>query len=443
MHDTIVIGGGISGLTAAYHLHEAGHNVLVLEANPTSGGSIRTRQVNGFTLEEGPSTLRVENQETVNLLNTLGLTSRAIEASPFSKDRFIVRNGRLVATPSSPQEVLATPLLSLKAKVRVIVEPFIPKSKLEDESVASFTRRRVGGEFADFTVSPFVSGIYAGDSEKLSIRSAFPVLWELEHQYGSLIRGAISRKRNVSSPKFVKRIVSFPNGLAEITDRLSENLGNALMTDSPVDSISRSSQGFIVSTKRAAWPAKRVIVAAPAYSAAQMIRSMAPTLANTLGQIEYPPVAVVQFGFPAAAFRQAPRGFGFLIPPREKRQILGCIYSSSLYPNKAPDGQTLLTIMLGGATNPEIVKLSDEELVKTAMVELGSLLQIASAPTFVHVARWERAIPQYNLGYHHKMAAISIAESQFPGITFLANYRGGVSLSACIKNATELARGLV
>ncbi len=442
MPDFIVIGAGISGLTVGHKLARAGKDVIVLESSTTAGGKIATERVDGYLLEAGPSSLRVENKETVDLIEECGLSGRAIEASPNSKKRFILKNGRWIKIPSTSSEAISTPLFPLSGKLRITLEPFIYKTKLDDESAASFIERRLGNEVLDYAADPFISGIYAGDPHKLSMRHAFPKMWKAEQEHGSLLRARI-KGRNGHPNDLKPRVLSFPDGLSELTNAMKSKLGDRLQLHNSALSIGRSANQYAVSTSAENFHSSQIIFALPAYDVASMIESFTPDLSRALLAVDYPPVAVVYLGYPKDRFAIVPEGFGGLIPSIENRNILGVIFSSSNFLNRAPEGHILFTVLIGGARHSEIAEWPNEKILEMATSEINDLLKPNGSPAFRHIRLWKRAIPQYNLGYSAILDAINSAELDNPGLHFIGNYRGGISMGACIRNATELANRLV
>ncbi len=443
MPEFIVIGAGISGLTVAHKLVRAGKDVIVLESSDTAGGKILTERIDGYLLEAGPNSLRVENQETVDLIEECGLTSRMIEASPNSKKRFILKDGNWVKIPGGPGEALSSPLFSLGGKLRISLELFIPKTKSDDESAASFVARRLGKEVLDYAADPFITGIYAGDPQKLSMRYAFPSMWNVEQRYGSLLKGMVKGRKGHTKDKIKPRIISFPEGLSELMNAIKSQLSHCLQLHNGALRIERVQNGFIVMTSTETFEARQIIFASPAYDVAPMIHTIAPVLTKTLNGVAYPSVAVVYLGYREDQFSPQPEGFGELIPSKENRKILGVIFNSSNFPDRAPEGHLLFTILMGGARKAEIVEQQDDKILETALKEINDLLKPSDAPTFQHVRVWKRAIPQYNMGYATVLDEIQRTEQNNPGLHFIGNYRGGISMGACIKNATELAKKLV
>ncbi len=443
MPEIIVIGAGISGLTAAYKLAKAGKDVAVLESSDKAGGKIQTERIDGFLLEAGPNSLRVENQESLDLIEELGLSSRSIEASPNAKKRFILKNGNWVKVPANPKEAITTSLFSILAKLRVALEPFLSRTPFPDESVSTFISRRLGTEVYEYAANPFITGIYAGDPSKLSMRYAFPSMWNAEQQHGSLIRGLVKARKNRLASKVKPKVISFSEGLSELTSTLRNELKDRIEFHNGAIRLERTSSGFVITSSSRAIDAKSVICSLPAYETAEIISPISSILSTTLRAIDYPPVAVAYLGFRNDQFEKIPEGFGGLIPSKEHRNILGIIFSSSNFPNRAPEGHSLLTAILGGACSRGLAQKSGEEILKIARDEITELLRPKGSPVFQHLRVWTQAIPQYNVGYGDVLSALYKAENENPGLYFIGNYRGGIAMGACIRNATELARKLV
>ena len=443
MPEVVVIGAGISGLTAAFKLAKAGKDVLVLESSDKAGGKIQTERIEGYLLEAGPNSLRVENQETWDLIEELGLSSRIIAASPNSKKRFILKNGNWIKVPSNPKEAITTPLFSLSGKLRVLAEPFIARMNSTDETVKSFISRRLGRQVYEYAANPFVTGIYAGDPAKLSMRLAFPSMWNAEQKFGSLIKGMLKSRKSSERPRVKRSVISFPEGLSELTLALQGKLKDRIEFHNGAIRLERTSTGYAVSSSSRSIEANTVICSLPAYEIAEVIPTISTELPEILRSIDYPPVAVAFLGFRNDQFDQVPEGFGGLIPSKENRNILGIIFSSSNFSNRAPDGHQLFTVIMGGASNRQIPQRSEEEILQIAKNEVSELLKPKGAPIFQHLRVWNHAIPQYNLGYGNVLEALDRTEKENPGLYFIGNYRNGIAMGACIKNATELALRLV
>ncbi len=275
------------------------------------------------------------------------------------------------------------------------------------------------------------------------MRHGFPSMWHAEQEQGSLMKGMIRNRSKTAKKNFRPRVISFPEGLSELTTALRNALGQHIRLHEDALNIERTQNGFSITSASDVFRCERIIFALPAYDAAPMLQAIAPNLSNSLRNIIYPPVAVVYLGYSDNQFSRIPEGFGGLIPSKENRKILGIIFSSSNFPNRAPADHLLLTIIMGGATQQDIVSKSDTEILDVATAEVNGLLNPRGAPAFQHVLFWKRAIPQYNVGYGAVLDAINLAEAENPGMHFIGNYRNGISMGASIKNATELAKKLV
>ncbi|MBS1215386.1 MAG: protoporphyrinogen oxidase [Proteobacteria bacterium] len=442
--DVIVAGAGISGLTTAWELHRGGHRVLVLEAQSRPGGAIGTTREAGALVESGPNSMLETSPLIAKLVGEVGLAGERVEANPAAKKRFILRGGRLIPVPTSPGAFFSTPLFSAGTKLGLLREPFIPRhSGASDETVAGFVRRRLGPEFLDYAINPFVAGVYAGDPERLSVKAAFPRLDDLEAKYGSLIRGAIlgarERKRNPEKSKQTAAMMSFRDGMQSLTDAIAGRLP-AVETGTRIVAYRREADGtFVVSVEGAAGVrelhARALVLAMPADATAAMVERHSRDAAETLRSVPYPPVASVVMVFGRDRVAHPLDGFGFLVPEKEKRRILGTIFSSTLFENRAPADRVVLTTFVGGTRQPELAMQDDASIVATVKAELGQLIGASGDPVAVRVSRWARAIPQYNVGHLDRVARVERLASEQPGLFFCANWRGGISVGDCIKSA--------
>lgn len=444
--DVLVVGAGISGLACAVWLERRGARVAVIEKNPVPGGAMVSVAEGGYLVETGPNSALETTPLFAELFAAAGVEADKVAANPQSSKRFILRGGKLVALPMSPPAFLATPLFSLGAKLRLLREPFIGRGEGE-ETVAEFVRRRLGWEFLDYAINPFVAGVYAGDPERLSVPAAFPRLAELEQKYGSLIRGQIQgareRRRRAEKSKQSAPMFSFRGGMGTLPKALAARLSDVRLGVA-AESVERAAAGYRVRGRDAAGQpteaaARCVVLAMPAHVTGTLVAPLAPDAADALAGIEYPPVAVV-----ATAYRREPGmhpldGFGFLIPAKENRRILGTLFSSTLFPGRAPEGRVLLTSFVGGMRQPDLARKSESELVAMVAAEQRELLGCPATPEFARVTFWPKAIPQYAPGHLQRMARLARAEEELPGLFFCANYRGGISVGDCVKSAHAMA----
>jgi protoporphyrinogen/coproporphyrinogen III oxidase len=432
---TIVVGAGLSGLVRARVLAERGEDVLLLETSNRPGGAIRTERKDAFLLELGPNTVR-PTPELWSLVGALGLVEQALLADP-RLPRYIDRGGKLHALPMSPGSLARTPLLSARGKLRLLAEPFARRGGDSEESVHAFFARRLGVEVADRFIEPFVGGIFAGSSRALSIAAAFPSLARWDRDHGSLLLGAVAERKKSPRDRSVPRgLLSFQGGLETLPKAIASGLGERLERETRVESATPLPGGrWKLSTSRGDREADRVILAAPAWEAARLVRSFAPEAADALAGIPHPFLAVVHVSVSLASLPGPFHGFGHLVVPQEGRRILGAVWSSSLFPGRAPDGQALVTVFLGGERDPEASALSDGELAKVAAKDTAAALRARDEPRPVSITRYSRSIPQYVAGHLARIEVLARAESRWPGLVFLGNYRGGVSVGDVVKQA--------
>ncbi|HEY5078782.1 MAG TPA: protoporphyrinogen oxidase [Opitutaceae bacterium] len=446
-----VLGGGVTGLTAAWRLSAAGHSVRLLEAAPRLGGSVRTEVSGGWTAEAGPNSFQ-ETPEVAALVADLGLAAERVEASPSAQNRYIVLDGKLAAlpAPSSMADFMATRVLSLGAKWKVGREfSRKPAERTADVSVAQFMGEHFGQEVVDRVVQPFVSGIYAGDPDRLSARHAFPKIWEAERTMGSLLSaGAESaRKRRAEGLPPAPALISFRAGAQALTDALGSRLPRgSVELSAEVRSIGPGSGA----RWRVEWSGPDghgegqfdwVVSALPAGALASLrIGPKGATPLGGLSAIEHPPVASVFVGYRRDKILHALDGFGVLVPAAEKRSILGVIFSSSLFEGRAPAGHVALTVLVGGALQPEVALLPSPRLENKVLSDLEALLGARGKPAFLRQTLWPRAIPQYNLGYELHLDSMAACEGSNPGFLIGGNARDGISIPDCVRSGVSLAK---
>jgi protoporphyrinogen/coproporphyrinogen III oxidase len=442
----VVIGAGISGLTTAYWLRRSGIEVTVLEREAAPGGTMRTVQEDGWLIEQGPNSALETTPLFHEMFAGLGIEKEHAYADPSSDNRYILRNGRLYVLPMGPGAFLRTGLWSVGGKIRLMKEPFVGRAE-EEESIAQFVERRLGREFLDYAINPFVAGVYAGDPGQLSVRSAFPKLYALEEKYGGLIKGMIKgareRKQRSEKAKDRAKMFSFVRGMQTFPDAISASLGDRVRCHCMATGFSGAAGKFsVVGTERGesfSVDADAVVLSLPAYAAGTLVRAHSSGLAGILDGVYYPPVAEVFLGYVAAQISRPLDGFGYLVPAVEKRQILGTIWSSSLFAGRAPAGHVALTTFVGGARQPELVALDDDDLLRRVTGEIRAILGVQGAPVFSRIIRWNKAIPQYNMGYKAVLDAVAGFEEAHPGIYFCSNFRGGIAVGDCVMNGKAVA----
>jgi oxygen-dependent protoporphyrinogen oxidase len=444
MKSVAIIGAGITGLTAAFYLKRKGVPVTVYEAGARAGGVIRSARQNGFLAESGPNTILETSPRIAELVRDLNLEARRIYPSPDAKNRYVVRDQKPVAMPSSQAEFLTTKLFSARAKFALAREPFVPPRRDGvEESVAEFVLRRLNQEFLDRAIDPLVAGIYAGDPHKLSVKHAFPKLLETEQKYGSLIKGQLfgaAEKKSGEVSRRDAKIFSFDDGLQVLTDALAIQLGDSLKLNAAVTKLLQIKDGWRVSTSSGEAEHSAVIYCGTAYKLAQLkIESQTSIVFSAFSEIRHPPVASIVLGFQREAVVHPLDGFGMLIPKIESFKILGTIFSSSLFPNRAPEKFVTLTSYIGGERQPELAPLPADELVKLVCEDLRVLLGVKDKPVFTHHHFWPRAIPQYNVGYGKFKDLLNDIESKTQGLFFAGSFRDGISLGDSIVSGGNAA----
>jgi protoporphyrinogen/coproporphyrinogen III oxidase len=445
MKGVAIIGAGITGLTAAFCLQRKGVPVTVYEASGRAGGVIQSVRKDGFLAESGPNTLLETAPEIARLVSDLSLESRRLYTHPDAKARFVVREKRPVAMPSSPPGIFMSPLLSARAKLALLREPFVPPRRDgKEESVAEFVTRRLNREFLDRLVDALVGGIYAGDPRRLSVQHALPRLAQVEAQYGSLIKGqflgARERKKSGQVARDRARGFSFDEGLQVLPDTLAAQLGDALKFNAPVRRLAQVGNNWRVTTASDEAEFDAVIYCGTAYRLPELeIAAQSPVDVSAFSEIRYTPVASVVLGFRREDVAHPCQGFGMLIPGIEGFKILGTIFSSALFPNRAPSGHILLTSYVGGERSPELAGLKRDELVRLTCDDLGVLLGVKGAPVFENIAFYPRAIPQYNVGYGKFKKLFSEIESNARGLFFAGHFRDGISIGDSIVSGRNAA----
>ena len=441
--DVVVIGGGIAGLAAANRAVNAGASVLVIEASDKIGGVMKTEMVNGFLVEHGPTSMG-GSPATVKLLGELGLVSQMVTPAADAKRRYVVRNDAMHALPSSPPAMLRSGLLSASAKARLLAEPFVPRGSAQAaESLAALVERRFGKEVLDYVVDPFVSGVCGGDATRLSKRFTLRTLDELEQQYGSVLLGAIKRARSGSAAGS-PHIVSFRDGMQQLPEALCRTIESAhhgtVRTNARVTRVSRTDMSWEIryeaNRQVCAVEAGAVVCALPAHALNQVLwpEGWAASL-RQVSAVRYAPIATVALGFRRSQVSHALDGFGVLIPSVEKRRILGALFNSSMFANRAPADHCLVTAFVGGSRMRAVP--SESEAIDAAVSELTILLGIRGAPVMTSVERWDAGIPQLELGHEIVQMAASNIAIQSTNAFFTGSYLSGVAIGDCLAHGSE------
>lgn len=442
--DVVVVGAGIAGLTVARELSRKGNDVRVFESSPTTGGVIASIRKDGFLIDCGPNTLLDTHPEVMAMIEGLDLLDEVVYPGPSSSTRFVVRGGKPIALPTTTSAFLRSPLFSFRAKLGLLKEPFIARgNSMEiDESLADFTVRRLGKEFLEYAIDPFVGGIHAGRADRLVVRHAFPKLAQLEKEYGSLIKGqflgARKRKARGDVPKSSARIYSFKKGIGSFSDALARSVSQFTTTSNPVIEIAPSEYGYAVVSERGTLHARSVVYAAGLRDP-EPLKSLFSGVIKDFATLRYPPVSVVALGYRKSSIGHSLEGFGMLVPSIEKRSVLGTLFSSTLFPGRAPQGHALLTSFVGGDRQPELTRESESQIVDRVHAELQDLLGIREKPVFQHVTTWPLAIPQYDAQYSAAKRDMNSLENNHPGFFLCGNTRSGISLPDTILHALKMA----
>ncbi|MCH7495548.1 MAG: protoporphyrinogen oxidase [Candidatus Marinimicrobia bacterium] len=436
-------------MSTAFWLDKFGIPVCLFEAGDRVGGVINTTLKDGFLIEHGPSTLQGRTNELLETVDAAGLKDEVLYANDIQKNRYILKRGKPVPVPLGPVSFATTSLFSVSARLRLLREPFIKPSGKTDESVAEFVVRRLGREILDYAVAPFVGGIYAGDPEKISLRSTFPRLHALETEYGSLIGGMVKKLFNKSKSKTKgarPKLFSFRKGLKTLPENLTKILGDKVQTRAEVKSIlspNESGSFYKVTVEKSGTAniisADSVVISTPSYQTAKLIEPFSSHAANDLRTIEYAPMAVVALGYNRKDIEHPLNGFGMLSPPCEPHKFLGSLWTSSIFSGRAPDGKVLLTNFVGGKRHPELTELEPDKLTELVHSSLEKLLGIRGKPILKEVYIQKKAIPQYTIGYHEKMKSLEEVERNYPGLYITGAFRGGVSVEDCIANGKATA----
>ncbi len=437
--DSVVVGAGIAGLAAASELLRRGREVVVCEAGPRAGGVGQTELRDGYLFERGPNTFRV-NAALRELLAASGLESRLLSASPSSRERFLLVEGRLVPVPLNPIAFARTPLLSARGKLRLLREPFVRRGSIPGESAAAFVARRLGPEVAERLVAPFLVGIYAGDASRLAAESVFPGLVEHERAHASIARGLVARSFR-RGPRGLAGIFSGADGISDLVQALAGGLGSALRVSTPVAAIRRAADAWEVETPTETLRARSVVVATPAHEAAAILRKLDDEAARLLEGIDYAPVASVSFGVDPAGARERIRGFGFLVPPGRETALLGCLFMSRLFPGRAPAGRELVTCLCGGTFHPELLGLPDDALANLVRDALVRILGLRGELRVLGITRWPRAVPQPGAGHRERIATVRAHLASLASLALAGAYLDGVAFGDAAASGMSAAQG--
>lgn len=442
--EVAVLGAGVAGLAAALDLRAHGTDVVLLEAGALPGGVMRTDRIGAYRVERGPNLFRV-SAEAGAFLDRHGLGGTLLAAAPEARLRSLLVDGRLVAVPGTVGRAIATPLLSARGKLRALSEPFVARGDPTGESVADFVTRRLGREVLERAVAPFLVGVYAGDETQLGVEAVFPSLAEYERTSGSIGRGALTAARaarRTGGPARRRGSWSTREGTAGLARAMAEQLGGCLVLRSAAQAVSRDGAGFRIEGGAGAWRARGVIVALPSWSAAAVLQPMDPDLASGLARIRYASLASVAVGVDPRTAREPVRGVGFLVPRREGLDLLGALFTSRVFPDRAPAGRELLTCLFGGARWPAAVDASDDALLSRAAEGLERAIGLRAPPEAVAVTRWPQAVPQPGREHPRLVASLRERAARAGALRLAGSYLDGVGVSDALVSGVRAAAEL-
>lgn len=437
-----VVGGGVAGLVTAWRLEQqlVDAQIVVFEASNQVGGKVLSTREDGYVIERGPNGFLDHEPAMRDLVQRLGLERRQRRSQDEARRRYLVHSGAFVELPSSPPGLLTSPVLSPMGRARVLMERFVAKGDGSDETIDAFARRRFGDQAAEMLADPMVKGIFGGDSRALSVGACLPKVVALEQEHGSVISGAMA-SRKTSKGEGSPNLYGFLGGMQDLTDGLTSGLKAEIRLSTPVREIVRGDLDWVVRTSAGEDHFDVVIDASPAWAAAK--HAPDSDLRVELEGIHYAPMAVVTLAWPNEAMGHRPVGFGALVPTSEKRPFLGVLWSNQVFPAHAPDGVALLRFMCGGAAHPELLDLSDEKLLDFSIEQLTDLHKLSGSPSKVWTTRWERAIPQYQMGHLGRLARLNQVLSKHPGLYLTGSSYRGVSVVHCVAEATRVAADVV
>lgn len=432
-----VVGAGISGLAYAAEASQFGE-VAVFEASGRVGGEIRSEDVDGRICEHAAASVLLPAEGISTLIATTSASQRVVPADPAAKQRWIHDRDGLVALPSSPPSALSSRIVSPWAKIGILAEPFVrPLSEEREESVSDFVARRFGAEVAARIAQPIVSGIYAGNASRISVDAAFPLLRELEAK-GGVIRGGLKRmrlSRKAGAPR--ASLHSFVGGMEDLPRAVASSLGDAVKLGRAVDAVEHDGAAWRIHTADGPVTAASVALCVASETAAKLVGPVDEELAALVRDIQRAPVAHVYMGVPAGTF---PAGFGFLCHPRGGLSILGAVFDSALFPGRAPEGEDLVRVILGGSLRPELVDLADDALCAITVDDLGTAFGLEVTPTFTHVARNHRGVPQYETGHAARMRAVDMRLDALAGLDLCGWSYRGIGASSTVADAVRRVR---
>ena len=432
--ETIILGAGISGLTLGHYLNKRDKDFLIFESSKYIGGNISTKNKKGFICENGPNTVLINNKSVQDLISDLKIKNDIIYPNDNNKKRFLIRKGKLIEIPQSLAQFIMSNILSLTAKIRIFFEIFIKKSD-SNLSVYDFFSRRFGKEFHDILIEPFLTGVYAGNTRKMSIKYVLKKIWEAEQNYGSVILGFMKREsRNISPKSF-----NFKNGLSDLTNALQHKIKDKIRFTSKITSISKIGNLYEITVNNdIKYRCSKLISTIPAYALSEIIFDK--KLSQNLKKIYYCPIYVLHLGIEKQKIKDDISGFGVLTKPSDNKSFLGIIFNSRIFPHVAPSEKDLMTVMVGGTRQEELLKTDKDLLFNKIISDIRKLISYDGQIIMKHDFLWEKGIPQYGLEHDFISNEIKNFENKNKDLHILGNYVNGISVSDCIEKASKLSK---
>lgn len=436
-----IIGGGISGLTTAFYLKKSNKDlhVDIYEKSSSCGGKMKTEIKGDFSFEHGTNGFLSNKPDTLKLVKDANAEDLLIKSNDLARIRFIYKDA-LHVLPESPKAFFNTPLLSFKGKLRVLCEPFIKaKTDTNDETLQSFGYRRVGREMTDTFLDAMVAGVFASSPDKISVNSAFPMVVNLEREYGGLFLGMIKKRKKSAGPGGV--LMSFKNGVSTFVEHLANECKANIFLNSPVSKVQKNDNSFTITCNDKQIEYDKIILSTPAFVSAKLVSEFDEELANKLRNIEYSPISVVGFGFDK--LKHDLKGFGLLTTSSANLGILGVLWDSSVFPDRAKNNKKSLRVMIGGQRDKSLALKSDEELIAIATQGIKDTMNIEISPQETFVRRYEKGIPNYSLGHQERVNEIIKLTKKHNNLYLNSNAYKGVALNDCVKNSKQCANEVI
>jgi oxygen-dependent protoporphyrinogen oxidase len=451
----VIVGGGISGLSAAYYLARGGVPSTILESRPRLGGVIQTEHVEGCTIETGPDSFLSAKPAAMELIRELGLADQVIGSNDHLRVTYVRKGGRLLPLPDGlmmmvPTRILpllTTGLLGWRTKFRMGMELLrAPRPKPGDESVAEFIQEHYGAEAVDYLAEPLLSGIYGGDPSQLSVSSVLPRFVELANQYGSLTRGVLAARAKAGRDRHaVPLFRTLKGGLGQLVDAIADAIsGKVEVRQCRAQTIQRAEAGFRIKVDGGGWlEADQVVVASEAHSASALLAGVDGRLAELLGTVPYSSSMTVALGFDAADFARAPHGFGFLVPKKERRRLVACTWVGTKFSYRVPEGKVVARCFLGGMEDAGVLNESDEAIGAMVLRELQEIAGFTARPRFTRISRWPRSMAQYTVGHPQRLAEMQARTPPAAGLHLAGNAYEGIGIPDCIRMGRQAAERIL